>query len=560
MIDGRAEPMKADGAWWTLGRDLEAGHDYGFLLDDDPTVLPDPRSMWQPSGVHRPSRTFDVDDFRWSDHRWTGRQLAGGVIYEMHVGTFTGAGTLLAAIDRLDHLVELGVDFVELLPVNSFNGDRNWGYDGVLWYAVDETYGGPSAYRAFVDACHVRGIAVIQDVVYNHLGPSGNYLPRFGPYLHDEATNTWGPAINLAEPEVRRYIVDNALMWLRDFHVDGLRLDAVHAFVDDSEKPIVRELADEVAGLSAFVRRPLTIIAESDLNDPTVITPREAGGWSADAQWSDDFHHALHVALTGETFGYFADFEHLDALAKVYTRGFFHDGTYSSFRSRPHGRPIDVTSTPAWRLVVSNQTHDQVGNRAAGDRLSASVDLGQLSIAAVLTLCGPFTPMLFMGEEWGASNPWQFFSGHPEPELAQATASGRLVEFARMGWDPAVVPDAQDPETFLRSKLDWSEVNEGDHRRLSELYRSLIRLRRRLPELSEPWLSAVHVDLDESQRWFAVRRRCVVIVVNFGGGEVSPPFTGSLLVTTDEEITVTATATRLPPHSAAILRAVPRTH
>ncbi len=304
-------PMRRrGGGWWTPHGQppAEPGLDYGYLVDGDDTPLPDPRSRRQPDGVHGLSRTFDTARFTWTDQRWTGRQLAGSCIYELHLGTFTPEGTLDAAVGKLDHLVDLGVDFVELLPVNSFNGAHNWGYDGVLWFAVDETYGGPEAYQRFVDDCHARGLAVVQDVVHNHLGPSGNYLPRFGPYLHEASANTWGASINLDEPEVRRYIVDNALMWLRDFHVDALRLDAVHALVDTSDRHILRELAEEVDALSAAVRRPLTLIAESDLNDPQLITPREAGGYGLDAQWSDDFHHAVHVAVTGETTGYYADF------------------------------------------------------------------------------------------------------------------------------------------------------------------------------------------------------------------------------------------------------------
>ena len=376
------------------------------------------------------------------DDAWTGRQLAGAVVYELHVGTFTPEGTLDAALGRLDHLTEIGVDLVELMPVNAFNGTHNWGYDGVGWFAVDETYGGPAAYQRFVDGCHAAGLGVVQDVVYNHFGPSGNYLPLFGPYLK-EGASSWGDLVNLdgeQSREVRRYILDNALMWLRDFHVDGLRLDAVHALVDSSETHLLEELAIEVAALSAYVGRPLTLIAESDLNDPVLVTPREAGGYGLDAQWSDDFHHAVHVALTRETEGYYADFEPLSALAKVCERGFFHDGTFSSFRERDHGVPIDTSAMPTWRLVVCHQNHDQVGNRARGDRTTEVLDVDQLASAALLTLAGPFTPMLFQGEEWAASTPFQFFTSHPEPELGQATAAGRILEFEKMGWDPDVGP------------------------------------------------------------------------------------------------------------------------
>src|SRR5690554_6596714 len=502
LVQGSARdavPMeRGTGGWWRTRVD-DPVTDYGFRVDGE-GPLPDPRSRWQPNGVHELSRRYDANSHRWQNDDWTGRQLAGSVIYELHIGTFTPEGTLDAAAGRLDHLVDLGVDFVELLPVNGFNGTHNWGYDGVLWYAVHDGYGGPAAYQRFVDACHGRGIGVIQDVVYNHLGPSGNYLPLFGPYLSDGRSNTWGTSVNLDGPdsdEVRRYVIDNALMWLRDYRVDGLRLDAVHALVDTRAVHILEELTTEVAALSASVGRPLNLIAESDLNDPRLITPTQAGGYGIDAQWSDDFHHAVHVALTGETDGYYADFAPLSALKKVLERGFFHDGSFSSFRGRHHGRVIDTERMPAWRLVVASQNHDQIGNRAVGDRLSATLDDGQLAIAAALTMLGPFTPMLFMGEEWGASTPWQFFTSHPEPELGRATAEGRIEEFEKMGWDPDVVPDPQDPATFTNSKLDWSEKDSGSHARLLEVYRQLALLRKREPAITDPRFTRSRCEWDE---------------------------------------------------------------
>jgi maltooligosyltrehalose trehalohydrolase len=530
------------------------GTRYHFTVAGDETALPDPRSRRQPDGVHAASAVFDPADYEWNDSSWTGRPLAGRVIYEMHIGTFTPTGTLDSAIDKLDYLVDLGVDFVEVLPVNAFNGTHNWGYDGVLWYAVQETYGGPEAYQRFVDACHARGLGVIQDVVYNHLGPSGNYLPKFGPYLHDASANTWGASVNLDEPEVRRYILDNALMWLRDYHVDGLRLDAVHALVDSSPVHILKEMAEEVDALSAFLGRPLTLIAESDMNDTTLVEPREANGYGLAAQWSDDYHHALHVALTGEVSGYYADFASLAALAKTSTQGFFHDGTFSSFRGRNHGRPIDPV-TPTWRLVTFSQDHDQIGNRAAGDRLTATLDYGQLAVAAVLTVASPFTPMLFMGEEWGASTPWQFFTSHPEPELGKATAEGRIAEFEAMGWDPDVVPDPQDPQTFERSKLDWNEVTDGDHARLLALYRELIALRRSLPALTDPSFEHLRAAFDDDARWFRLERDDLSIIANFGANAVDLPVrAGSLVLATDAAAVVTAETLVLPPHSAVILQ------
>ena len=576
--------VRCDDGWWTMPDSTTADSttsdwaaaDYGFVLGgasgSHGRVLPDPRSRRQPAGVHSWSRTFDPTRFTWTDQAWTGRQLAGGVIYELHIGTFTPEGTFDGAIAKLDHLVSIGVDFVELLPVNAFNGTHNWGYDGVLWFAVHEPYGGPREYLRFVDACHARGLGVIQDVVYNHLGPSGNYLPVFGPYLNESTKNTWGSSLNLdgdRSAEVRRYIIDNALMWLREYHVDGLRLDAVHALRDTSNTHLLKQLAIEVDALSAFVRRPLTLIAESDLNDPVMITPRECGGYGLAAQWSDDFHHAVHTALTRETTGYYADFDSLAALAKVITSGYFHDGTYSSFRGKFHGKLIDTTNTPAWRLVVSNQNHDQIGNRAAGDRLTATLTTGQLAIAAVLTLLGPFTPMLFMGEEWAASAPWQFFTSHPEPDLGEATAAGRVAEFARMGWDGADVPDPQDKETFTGSRLDWSEAVFSDgsgsrHLKILDLYRCLAVLRREHPEFTDPRFDRVTVRFNEQERWMVIHRECLGILINFADEPLGTASTGEtigeVLLTTQNVLGDDHSATlTIPAHSASIFRVAPAT-
>jgi len=551
-------PMRrGDDGWWTPDGPVPEGEvDYGYLVDDGSDVHPDPRSRRQPGGVHQRSRTVDPAGFEWTDGSWTGRQLAGSVVYELHVGTFTPEGTFDAVLTRLDHLRSIGVDFVEPMPVNAFNGTHNWGYDGVLWYAVHEQYGGPAAYQRLVDGCHAAGIGVIQDVVYNHLGPSGNYLPVFGPYLK-EGANTWGELVNLdreGSDEVRRYVLDNVRMWLSDYHVDGLRLDAVHALSDDSATHLLEEMAVEVAALSAHQRRPLTLIAESDLNDATLVTPREAGGYGLDAQWSDDFHHAVHVALTGETDGYYADFEPLGALAKVCERGFFHDGTYSSFRGRDHGRPIDTDRMPSWRLVVCSENHDQVGNRAVGDRITDHLDEQQLACAALLTMAGPFTPMLFQGEEWAATTPFQFFTSHPEPELGRATAEGRLAEFERMGWDPAVVPDPQDPATFERSKLDWSEPEHGRGARMLEVYRQLAALRRRLPQLTDPSLARTACTADEEHGVLTMHRGSVLVAVNVGEAattvDVDP---GELAFRTGPGVTLHGRELTLPAHAGALV-------
>jgi maltooligosyltrehalose trehalohydrolase len=534
----------AEDGWWRADVDLADGERYGFVLDDGDDLRSDPRSRRQPDGVHGASAHVDPAAFSWNDGSWTGRQLAGGLIYEMHVGTFTTEGTLDAAIARLDHLVDLGVTHVELLPVNGFNGTHNWGYDGVLWYTVHEAYGGPEAYVRFVDAAHAAGLAVVQDVVYNHLGPSGNYLPEYGPYLREGSRNTWGDSVNLDEAAVRSYIVENALMWLRDYHVDGLRLDAVHALHDEQPVHILRELAEAADALSAHVGRPLTLIAESDMNDPTLILPREAEGYGLTAQWSDDWHHAVHVALTGETVGYYEDFADPEALPKVWTEGFFHNGTYSSFRGRDHGRPIPE-QVPAWRLVTFAQDHDQIGNRAAGDRLTATLSTDRLAVGAVLTLTAPGTPMLFMGEEWGASTPWQFFTSHPEEWLGEVVRKGRTEEFAQMGWDESIVPDPQDPETFRRSTLDWAEAGGGDHARLLQLYRDLARLRRERPELTDPAFgqlggSTEDPDAAPDARRFTLRRGALSVLVNLSGEPWAVPLDeigdAVLLATRDAEL------------------------
>ncbi|KQO62969.1 malto-oligosyltrehalose trehalohydrolase [Curtobacterium sp. Leaf261] len=507
---------RGDGDWWSTDAVTPVvGARYGYRIGDDDAVIPDPRTLSQPDGVHGTSEVVDLDAFAWTDEAWTGRQARGAVIYEMHVGTFTTEGTLDAAADRLEHLVELGVDLVEVLPVNAVNGTWNWGYDGVDWFAVHAPYGGAAAYQRFVDRAHALGLGVVQDVVYNHLGPSGNYLPLYGPYLIAGLGNTWGDSVNVEEPEVRRFVLDNVRMWLRDFHVDGLRLDAVHAIRDTSRPHVLAVMAEETDSFSAHVGRPLSLIAESDLNDPVMFRPREAHGYGLAGQWSDDFHHAVHVALTGETTGYYADFAPLSALAKVLERGFFHDGTWSSFRESVHGQPIDRATSPTTALVVANQNHDQIGNRATGDRLAATLDEDGLVVAAALTLLGPFTPMLFMGEEFAASTPWQFFTSHPEKDLGEATAKGRIAEFAKMGWDESSVPDPQDPATFQNSKLRWEETLEGRGTRVLDAYRALIALRRREEALVDWRYGAVSVQFSENRRWLVLSRSDIHVAVNF---------------------------------------------
>ncbi|MGB8651924.1 MAG: malto-oligosyltrehalose trehalohydrolase [Mycobacteriales bacterium] len=502
-------PMEPAGdGWWSVTADLV---DYGFALDGGP-VRPDPRSAWQPAGVHAPSRVYDHHAFAWTDGHWRGVPLAGSVLYELHVGTFTAEGTFDAAIGKLAHLAELGVSAVELLPCNAFDGRWGWGYDGVGWFAVHEPYGGPDGLKRFVDACHAHGLGVVMDVVYNHLGPAGNYLPEFGPYLTDAHSTPWGPAVNLdreGSDEVRRYVVDNALMWLRDYHLDGLRLDAVHALVDGSATHLLEELQREVEGLGAQLGKPLWLVAESDLNDPRLVEPREAGGYGLEGQWCDDVHHALHALLTGETSGYYCDFGSFGVLAKALTGAFVHDGTWSTFRGRHHGRPVP-DDLPGSRFVVYLQDHDQVGNRAVGDRIALSPGLAR--VGAALYLLSPYTPMLFMGEELGARTPWLFFSDH-SGELGDAVRQGRRAEFARHGWETEQVPDPQDEQTFLRSKLDWS-AGDGE---LLAFYRSLIALRRSRLDLSDGRRDRVSVTWDAAARWVVVMRGKVAIACNLGG-------------------------------------------
>ncbi|WP_093259328.1 malto-oligosyltrehalose trehalohydrolase [Thermostaphylospora chromogena] len=554
-IGGVRHPMHAaGGGWWRAEvADADHGTDYAFRLDGG-QPYPDPRSRRQPYGIFGPSRVYDHARFTWSDHGWRGRDLRGSIIYELHVGTFTPEGTFEAAVGKIPHLVELGVDFVELMPVAPVPGRYNWGYDGVDLWAVTENYGGPDGLKVFVDACHAAGLGVILDVVYNHLGPSGNFLHQFGPYFHESLGSFWGQAVNLDGPgsdEVRRYFIENALQWLRDYHVDGLRLDAVHALHDKRAVHLLEELAVEVDRLAVSLGRPLTLIAESDLNDPRLVTPREAGGMGLDAAWNDDVHHALHAALSGERHGYYCDFGSLAVLAKTLTHGYLHDGTYSTFRGRSHGRP--ARHVPGYRFVCALQNHDQIGNRAEGDRLPAEL----LRVGAGLLLTSPFTPMLFMGEEWGASTPFLFFTDHEEPELAATEAERRRREFIGFGYDDWAekAPDPQDEETFRRSKLDWSEPMREDHRSLLTWYRDLIALRKALPELADPRLTEVRVDYDEQDRWLVVHRGGLRVAANLGRDPVTVPLTPArVLLASDERIGRSGDGLAMPGRSLAIVR------
>ena len=561
LLGGERVPMTRAGEDWTAEVDAADGTPYSFSLDGGPP-RPDPRGLRLPEGPHGPSALYDPAGFGWTDQAWRGVPLEGAVLYELHVGTFTAEGTLDAAAGRLGHLVDLGVSVVELMPLAPFPGRHGWGYDGVAPYAVHEPYGGPEALQRFVDTAHGLGLGVCLDVVYNHLGPDGNYLPEFGPYLTDAHHTPWGQALNLDAPgsdTVRRWVVDNVLQWLRDFHVDGLRLDAVHELRDDRAVHVLEEMSRAVDAFAAESGRAVWLVAESDRNDAATVTPRGArdavGGLGVHGQWADDVHHALHVALTGETQGYYADFADPGALAKALRSPFFHDGTYSSFRGRAHGRPVDAATVPGWRFVASLQTHDQVGNRATGDRLSQLVGPDLLACGAALLLTAPWTPMLFMGEEWGASTPWQFFTDHTDPFFAEAVSTGRKAEFAQHGWGAAEIPDPQDHETFLRSKLSWEEAGREPHRSLLDWYRSLLALRRARPELTDPRLHEVRAAYDEAARWLLISRGPLRIAANLGADPAEIPLPGAtatLLAASAPDISLKPGAISMPPASFAV--------
>ena len=511
------------GYWKLQVEEARPGMQYGFLLDDDATVYPDPRSLVQPGGdVHGPSEIYDHKAFHWHDETWQGTPLSGAVIYELHIGTFTPEGTFDSAAGHLPYLSDLGITHVEVMPVAEFAGDRGWGYDGVGLFAVTRNYGGADAMKRFVDACHMHGIGVILDVVYNHFGPVGNYTGKFGPYVTDKHHTPWGDAINFEDSGsdgVRRFFIDNALMWLRDFHVDGLRLDAVHEIMDRSAVHFLEQLSADVNVLSARLARRLFLIAESDLNNPTVVRPIESGGFGMDAQWSDDFHHSLFSLLHTEEggTGYYDDFGAFDCLAKSLKSMFVYDGIYSGFRKRSHGRPVAGLS--AHHFIGFIQNHDQVGNRATGDRLEHIVgsDLAKLALGIVLT--APFIPMLFQGEEYAASTPFLYFADHEDEEMAKAVAEGRKKEFSAFGWDESQIPNPEDRETFNRSRLDWSEVHSGKHAEMLAWTKSLIHCRRQSYFLNDGDLGHVKVTFDEQRRWLRVDRGEVSIVANLGSAE-----------------------------------------
>lgn len=558
--NGDPLPMeRRDGGWWAVDAPaLVHGVDYAFRVDDR-GPFPDPRSPWQPAGVHRPSRWLDHTRFDWNDAGWRAPPLASAVIMEIHVGTFTPAGTFDGVIERLDHLAGLGITHIELMPVAEFPGERGWGYDGTSLFAPHHALGGPDGLKRLVDACHQRGLAVLLDVVYNHLGPDGNYLGQFGPYFTDTRSTPWADAVNLDGPdsdEVRRFFIDNARMWLRDYHFDGLRLDAVHAIVDTSATHLLEALADEVRRLETQTGRPLVLIAESDANDPRLVRPVEVGGYGLDAQWNEDFHHALHALLTGESQGYFVDFGGLGPFARVLTRGFALDGRYSRYRRRAHGR--SARDVPGRRFVGCLQNHDQIGNRATGERSSHLLSPGLLKIGAALVLTSPFIPLLFQGEEWAASTPFLYFTDHRDPDLAVAVRNGRREEFAEFRHDPARIPDPQASATFERSRLDWDEPQQPPHADILEWHRALIRLRRARPALADDRLGRLQVEFDERRRWLLLRHPDLVVACNLAVQPQTlalPPETSqlSLHLCSEPDVRMDDAGVRLPAEAVAVL-------
>lgn len=557
--DQEMEMTREDGGWWRILSDrICHGMEYKFSLDGK-KALPDPRSFWQPYGVHGYSKYLDHSLFPWTDQEWQPPDMGSAIIYELHTGTFSERGTFQGITERLDHLEYLGVTHIELMPVNSFSGERGWGYDGVYLFTPHEAYGGPVELKKLVDECHRRGFSMILDVVYNHLGPEGNYLGSYAPYFTDRYATPWGSAVNLDGPwsdEVRRFFLDNALMWLRDYHFDVLRIDAVHSIFDMSALHFLEELSEEVKKLSLTLGRKKYLIAESDLNDPRIITPRERGGYGIHAQWCDDLHHGIHSFITGESQGYYQDFGKLEDLADALKKGYLYDGRYSSYRKRRHGRLS--SHVQGQRLVVFLQNHDQVGNRALGERIHHLVGIGPLMCGAALYLCSPFIPLIFQGEEWAATTPFQYFTSHEDPEVARAVTEGRRKEFLQFHWKEEDVPDPQSPETFLRSRLNWRELSRDDHRKVLEWYRKLIDIRKENPELRDGRLDKVDVKFSEEGKWLAFHRGKILLVFNFHLTRGLNHFLESpdydLILCSDPHAGIRGQDLYIPPESLTLLR------
>jgi maltooligosyltrehalose trehalohydrolase len=524
LSQGAAIAMHRDGEDFELTvPDAQPGDDYSFLFEDG-RLRPDPVSRFQPHGVHGSSQVVDPKAFVWSDRNWKGIALSDYILYELHVGTFTPQGTFTSAISKLGHLKDLGVTAVEVMPVGEFPGARNWGYDQVDLYAPHSAYGGPLGLKSFVDACHQVGLAVVLDVVYNHLGPEGNYLAEFAPYYTDQYRTPWGRAMNYDGPfsdGVRRFVIDNALYWLTEYHIDALRLDAIHEIFDLSARPMLAELRDRFHEQATHLGREAWIIAESDLNDVRVLNSRAQGGHALDAQWLDEFHHSVRAYLTRANRAYLAGFGELRHIQKAITEGFVHDGGYSSYRKRHFGS--SSRDLPGNRFVAFIQNHDQIANTSQGARLSHLMSMEQYKIAVALLLCSPCLPLLFMGEEFAAATPFLYFTSHGDPALARSVSEGRWKEFEEFTVAGDFV-DPQTPDAFERSKLTWDLLDNS----VLNLYRDLIRLRKDWPCLHNGRKDLTHVEIDEAARWLKMERADpsgtrAILFCNFSNTGIKPP-------------------------------------
>jgi maltooligosyltrehalose trehalohydrolase len=518
-------PMQKDekGYWHASMKDVSPGTLYCYALNGE-RERPDPSSFFQPEGVHKPSQIFDHSAFQWQDGIWQGIPLSKMIIYEIHIGTFSENGTFHDAVSRLDDLSGLGINTIEIMPVAQFPGERNWGYDGVYPFAVQNSYGGPEGLKMFVNECHRKGIAVILDVVYNHLGPEGNYLWDYGPYFTDHYKTPWGQAINFDGPysnDVREYFIQNALYWLRDFHIDALRLDAIHGIYDMSAKPFLSDLSERVEHFSRERGRKYYLVAESDLNNAFAAKPALSGGYGLDGLWCDDFHHSLHSLLSGESNGYYVDFGEIDHLTTALNEGFVYSGQYSLFRKRNHGN--SSADLPAERLIVFSQNHDQAGNRPNGERLSRLVSFEGLKLAAGTVLVSPYVPLLFMGEEYGETAPFLYFVSHSDPGLNESVRRGRRKEFELLN-SHEEFPDPCSADTFVKSKIQWEKRNQGSNVIILNFYRELIRLRKTVPPLSHPDKNCLSVKSDAKNQLIIVERRKgsthALIILNFNKSDI----------------------------------------
>ena len=565
VIEGRGDhPLEARGRGVFEGevKGIGPGTEYRYRIDGK-EALPDPVSRSQPQGVHGPSRVIDPTAFLWTDTRWTGLAMADYIIYELHVGTFSESRNFAGVAGHLAELKQLGVTAIELMPVAEFPGARNWGYDGVHLYAPHGAYGGPEELRRLVNTAHGAGLAVILDVVYNHVGPEGNYLGSFGPYFTETYRTPWGKAVNYDgadSDEVRRFVIDNALHWITEYHIDALRLDAIHGIFDFSARHVLRDLTDAAHAVGASVGRKVHIIGESDLNDPRVVRGGE-GGLDMDAQWSDDLHHAIHARVTEETRGYYSDFGSVLPIAKALQERFVFDGRFSAYRKRRHGAP--ATDVSADHFVVCIQNHDQVGNRAIGDRLSTLIPFEKRKVAAALYLLSPYVPMLFMGEEYDETHPFLYFVSHGDEQLVESVRKGRREEFKSFGWGDDV-PDPQSEETFRRSRLDRTRSAGGEGAAMLALYRDLIRLRRQERAL-RPGDATVTVEHDEVAGWIRLTlspndrtAATLVVLFNLSDQRVDLPLVASgsapdrpvrVLATDDNPYTPRAAPGRVPSKS-----------